>query len=155
MLSGELVHLIETHWGPIMDRVAERIRCEPEMEHLRPIIAGDAGDWGRSLLSNLGHWMLHGEEHELETRFVKLGRIRCEDGVPLDESVRCLCAVRQCVVEYVDEHILNKSTMELYAESELNRRLSRFFDVLMVSLVRGYEKALRATLQQNAARATH
>jgi hypothetical protein len=47
------------------------------------------------------------------------------------------------VLEYVEEHIFSKTILELHAEEEIERRLGRFFDLLTVHLVRGYERALR------------
>ena len=47
------------------------------------------------------------------------------------------------MLEYVEEHIFSKTILELHAEEEIERRLGRFFDLLTVHLVRGYERALR------------
>ena len=49
------------------------------------------------------------------------------------------------MLEYVEEHIFSKTILELHAEEEIERRLGRFFDLLTVHLVRGYELALRET----------
>ena len=35
MLSGKLVHLIESHWEEIISSVIARIRREPQMAHYR------------------------------------------------------------------------------------------------------------------------
>jgi hypothetical protein len=36
-----------------------------------------------------------------------------------------------------------KGSVELYAAEELDRRLARFFDLLAIHLVRGFEEAVR------------
>ncbi len=143
MLSGNLVHLIESHWDQIVSRVVEQIRREPEITHVRAVIEADLHDWAQALLQHLGHWLTSGEKEELKRRFERLGKKRFEEGVPLHESVRCVCIVREKMLDYAEEHSLSKSHMELYAEEELDRRVERFFDLLVVHLVRGYERELR------------
>lgn len=143
MLSGNLVHLIESHWDQIVARVVEQIRREPGITHVRAVIEGDLRDWAQALLQNLGSWLTAGKEEDLAHKFEKLGKIRFEEGVPLHESVRCLCIVREKMLEYVEDQIFTKSHLELYAEEELERRLGRFFDFLTFHLVRGYERELR------------
>jgi len=70
-----------------------------------------------------------------------VGRERLEQAVPLHECVRDLCVLRETLLDYVEEHTFNKDSVELYAEEELDRRVGRFFDLLIVHLVRGYERA--------------
>ena len=42
--------------------------------------------------------------------------------------------------------MISNSTVELYAEGELDRRLGRFFDRLAIHLVKGFEEAVRKPL---------
>lgn len=143
MLSGKLVHLIESHWDPIMTRVIDRVRHEPQMSHTRALVESELRDWGQALLQNLGHWLEAGNEDDLAHKYEALGRMRFHEDVPLHETVHGLCLIRQVVFDFVEEHIFGKSAMELYAEEELERRLVRFFDLLTIHLVRGYELAMR------------
>jgi hypothetical protein len=146
MLSGKLVHLIETHWDRIIARVVEAIRREPELPHLRTLLDSELRQWGDDLLRNLGHWLTVGSPDDLARRYERLGRLRFEQEIPLHESVRGLCLLRQKTMEYVEEHIASNSSVELFAEEELERRLGHFFDLLLVHLVRGYEAALRRNI---------
>jgi len=150
MLSAKLVHLIESHWDPIMERVIQQVRHEPQMSHTRALVESELRDWGQTLLQNLGHWLDAGNEEELAHKYEYLGRLRCEEDVPLHETVRALCIIRQKTFDFVEEHIFSKNTLELYAEEELERRLSRFFDLLTIHMVRGYEQALRRAYAHSA-----
>jgi hypothetical protein len=143
MLSGKLVHLIESHWEEIISSVIGRIRREPQMEHYRARVESELREWGQVLLQNLGHWLTIRAGEEIGQRYEELGRQRFEADVPLHESVRCLCILRQRVLDFVEERVLNKSSLELYAEEELDRHLGRFFDILTIHMVKGYEAALR------------
>src|SRR3954451_22443937 len=105
MLSGKLVHLIESHWEDILSSVIARIRREPQMDHYRARVETELREWGRVLLQNLGHWLTSGSSDEIGLRYEELGRQRFEADVPLYESVRCLCLVRERVLDFVEEHV--------------------------------------------------
>jgi len=36
MISGKLVHLMDSHQEEVLDRVARQIRRDPDMAHTRP-----------------------------------------------------------------------------------------------------------------------
>ncbi len=150
MLSGKLVRLIESHWDPIMSRVIEQVRHEPQMSHTRALVESELRDWGQTLLQNLGHWLMAGSEEDLARKYEFLGRLRCEEDVPLHESVHALCIMREKMLDFVEEQIFSKNALDLYAEEELERRLGRFFDLLTIHLVRGYEQELRKTHAHSA-----
>jgi len=143
MVSGKLVHLIESHWEEIASRVIGQIHREPELSHVRGLRESDLHEWGRNLLENLGYWLSDGNEKDLAEKYEQLGKLRFEQNVPLHESVRCVCITREKMVDFVDEQVFSKNALSLYAEEELDRRLGRFFDVLIVHLVKGYERAMR------------
>ena len=153
MLSGKLVHLIETHWNEIMASTIDQVRREPDMVHIRKRIEGDAQDWEQVLLQNLGHWLMAPNDAELADKYEELGRIRFEEEVPLHESVRGLCILREKMLDHVEQHLLDRNTLGLYAEEELDRRLGRFFDLLIIHMVRGYEKAMRSAMAPRYSRA--
>jgi len=146
MLSGRLIHLIELHWDQITSRVIDQIRREPQMSHINPRIETELRDRGQIMLQNLGHWLSAGNEEDLAQKYEAFGKLRFEEDVPLHESVQALCIIRQKIMDFVEEHLFSRNTLELYAEEELERRLGRFFDLLTIHMVRGYEHALRRAM---------
>src|SRR5215831_1804015 len=132
MVSGKFVHLIESHGGEILNRVIEEIRRMPEMAQIRTLLEPEIREWREDLLENLGHWLRAANERDLAHRYEENGKRRCDEGLPLHECVHALCLVREKMLDYVEDHIPDKDTMELYAEEELERRLGRFFDLLTI-----------------------
>ena len=143
MLSAKFIRLIEQHTPQIMARVMSRIHRDPRMPHTQSQLESELRDRGMVLLENLGTWLTAGNEEEVGRRYEQIGKLRFQQNVPLHECVRALCLIREQVLDFVEEQVVSKTSMELYAEEELDRRLGRFFDVLTVCLVEGYEKALR------------
>ena len=74
------------------------------------------------------------------TRFS--GGIRFERSVPLAESVGGLLLFKEAILEFLDEQGREQDTLAWYATPEqFERRVGRLFDLLVIHLARGYEKA--------------
>ncbi|HEX3743953.1 MAG TPA: hypothetical protein VHW09_08480 [Bryobacteraceae bacterium] len=146
MLSTRLVHLIETNGDQIIDRVAAQLRREPELTHGKAIQDYELRGLGEDLLQHLGDWLSAGDGHELAKRYEQLGRQCFQQGIPLHEAFRGMSLLREKMLDVAQEHMISNSSIELYAEEELERRLGRFFDRLSMSLVRGFEDAVRKPL---------
>ena len=63
--------------------------------------------------------------------------------MPLHETVRSVQILKDQMLDFVREQGVAQSSVELYAEEELEHRAGLFFDDLIYHLVRGYEGALR------------
>jgi len=143
MLSGKLIHLIEAHQEQIVTSVIHEIRQHPDLTHMHKLPDAELRERGRLILENLGHW-LAGHQEEIGSRYETLGKDRFEENIPLTESVRALCIIKDKMTDFVRGQGASKM-LELYAEEELELRVSRFFDTLVIHMVRGYETAWRRT----------
>ncbi len=143
MLSGKLIHLIEAHQEQIGTNVIDEIRHHPDMVHLRKLPDAELRERGQQILENLGHWLAAGFEMEIARRYENLGKARFEESIPIHESVRALTITKEKMFEFIDEQGIAKTSMDLYAEEEFERRVGRFFDALIIHMVRGSEAASR------------
>lgn len=143
MLSGRLIHLIETHSDSIIDRVIHQIRNDPEIPQIGRLPEAELRQWGRLFLEKLGEWLAGGKDEELGRRYEVIGRIRFEEAIPLHESVHALFLLKGKMIQFVQDQAEARTAMQLYAEEELEHRVDRFFDIMVCHLVRGYESALR------------
>jgi len=143
MLSPTLIHLIEAHEDVIVRNVLRAIRHDPSLTQLSKLPDQELRERGQEIMKNLSHWLTQGNQQSLAHEYETVGRERFEAGVPLHEAVRALCIIRNKMIEFVDEQGLDRDSVQLYAEEQFERRLTRFFDDLMVHLVRGYETAWR------------
>jgi len=145
MLSGKLIHLIEVHQEQIAANVLEEIRRHPGLTDLRMLSEVELRQRGQQILEHLGHWLTAEHEAEIEQRYELLGRARFEEGIPLYQSVRALAIIKNKMIDFVHDQGLARTSVDLYAEEELERRVGRFFDELTIHMVRGYETASRRT----------
>jgi len=143
MLSGKLIHLIESHGQEITGSIIGSIRRHPELAHFRNLPEWELRQRGDEILKNLGHWLTYGNEEKLAHEYETIGRARFEESMPLHESVRGLCVIKDKMIEFLDNQGIDQDALSLYAEEQLERRVGRFFDMLVIHLVRGYETASR------------
>jgi hypothetical protein len=140
MLSGKLIHLIETHHRQIGDRILREIGRQPDLQHLRRLPDAELRERGQRILENLGDW-LAGDPKELWKAEEELGKVRFEESIPLHESIHALCIVKNNVIDFIEEQGIPRDPLGIYAEEEMEHRLGQFFDRLVIHLARGYEAA--------------
>ena len=147
MLSGKPIQLIESHEEEIARSILRAIRHHSGFSHLSGLPDQELRERGEQILKNLGHWLAHGNEQALAREYEALGRERFEEGVPLQEAVHCLCLMRNKMIEFLDEQGTDHDALALYTEEQFERRIARFFDLLLLHLVSGYEIAWRHSAQ--------
>lgn len=143
MLSTKLVQLIESNWEEIADRVVRAVKKHPDLANLASRPDLELREWCREMLQNLGFLLSATKDEELQRRFEVLGKVRFEENIPLHEAVLRVHLLKDKVIGFIHEQGFPMSAMQLYAEEELEHRLSRLFDACVYYLVRGYENAIR------------
>lgn len=142
MLSARLVHLIEAHGEQIVDRATAQIRKEPTTR-AQALLEYELRDLGQWLTVHLGASLSGSGWDRLEERCERLGQLCTAQKIALDAALRGLFLLREKMLDFAQEHLLSNSSIELYAEEELDRRMGRFFDRLAIHVAHGFEKALR------------
>jgi hypothetical protein len=150
MLSGRLVHLIETNSEAIIKQVISQMRRDPELTSVSKLPDSELREYGEHLLERLGHWLSGGTENQIAEYYEGTGRLRFQEGVPLYEAVRGLFLIKNKMMDFVLNQAAVRNYMQLYAEEELEHRVDRFFDILISHLVKGYENAWRKSVRMAA-----
>lgn len=141
MLSNNLVRMIESHTEQITADVIHRLREDPELPNLKKLPDAELRSWAGHILRHLGDWLSESDESQIASCYEGLGKLRFEEHVPLHESVRNFQRLKDTMVAHIRNQGVHQTTMELYAEEELEHRLARFFDRMIYHMVRGYEGA--------------
>ncbi len=140
MLSSRLVRLIEQHWDNLSARVITDIRGDPRLGRVGNLPESDLRERARDILEHLDHWLAASHEHELSHHFERIGATRREEELPLDEVVLAYFKIKRHALEFVRTQGLGQSTVEVYAEEELEHSVGRFFDNAVYHLIRGYQQ---------------
>lgn len=148
MLSTKLVRMVEEHWDTIAARVIKEIRNDPHLFQIRKLPDSELRLWGQTIIKNLGHWLVESNEQEVAHRYESQGRLRFQEAIPLHEAVHGLNLLKHGMLTYIRDQGLCQTTVEVYAEEELEHQVGRFFDSALYHLVRGYEAELRHAVHQ-------
>ncbi len=143
MLANNLVRMLEDHAEQITADVIHRMREDPELPNLKRLPEAELRSWACHILKHLGDWLSDSEEKQIASCYEGLGKLRFEEHVPLHESVRNFQRLKDTMVAYIRNQGIRQTTMEVYAEEELEHLLGRFFDKMIYYMVRGYEVARR------------
>ena len=145
MLANNLVRMIEGHAEQISADVINRLREDPELPNLKKLPESELRSWACHILKHLGDWLSESDERQIASCYEGLGKLRFEEHVPLHESVRNFQRLKDTMIAYIRNQGVRQTTMELYAEGELEHLLGHFFDKMIYHMVRGYEGARRYT----------
>lgn len=148
MVSAKLVHQIEDHWEAITARFLRRLRLQQGLPRISRMPESELTENCRKLLRNLGHWLVSSSEGEIAAFYEKVGHDRYAQGVPLSESIRAVQLLKEAVLDYIRDEAFVQTSVDLYAEEELELQLGRFFDLLTFYLARGYERACGMTHEE-------
>ena len=141
MISTRLVHQIEDHWEAISSRFLRQLRASHHLQHLSRIPESEITEICHRVLHNLGHWLVSSSEEEIARIYEKHGQERYLQGMPLSEAIRALKLLKEATENYIRDEFTAQSTVDVFAEEELEHQLGRFFDLMLYYLARGYEHA--------------
>jgi len=142
MVSRSLIQMIEDHCDSITARIVRELREDPLLPQMGTLPESELRDRTREVVKNLGHWLVPGQESEIARRYELLGRGRHEESIPLQEVVRALHTLKDNILDHVREQGLGRTAVQLYAEEQLEQRVSRFFDSAVYHVVCGYQGAM-------------
>jgi hypothetical protein len=144
MLSRTLVQLIEAHSEEIASRLIAAIRDHPDMQNLAKRPDWELRDWCRTILENISYLLSVSANGRVSQRFEALGYTLFEEGIPLHESVLNCRLLKEKILGSVHEQSSPMTSVQLYAEKELEQMIGSFFDACVYRIVRGYEFARRS-----------
>jgi hypothetical protein len=144
MLSAKLIHQIETHEEQIGTIVLRQILNNPSLSHLARLPETELRQRCREILQRLGEWLI-GFEEKIQRQYESIGKSRYQASVPLHESIEGLCLIKYAMIDFIHEQSASPDFLGLYAEEELELRVEKFFDLLVIHLARGYESEWRHT----------
>jgi len=155
MVSVKLVQLVETHWEQVSARILNKIHNDPRLPHVNRLSESELRGRSREILNNIGDWLEASRDEPLARRAEALGRERFEEGIPLHEAVLARFIIKEGLIEFVRDHAFVETSLQLYAEGEMEKRIADLFDRMIYYVVRGYEEAMREVHQHAGAAAGH
>jgi hypothetical protein len=141
MVSPKLVQLLETHWEAVSARFFRLLNCEAGLPNLKKLPESELSQVCRRLVSNIGQYLMSQPGSGIGIEFERIGRERFQEGIPLSEAIRGIQILKEAAINYLRDQELFDTSVDIYAEEELEHQIGIFFDLLVVNLACGYERA--------------
>lgn len=138
MMIGKLVGLIEDHADELTTRLVRQVRGSPLTEGYHRFDDEELGARARLVYANLGQWLSKTSEKHMEEEYFRLGRTRCQEGIPLAQVVMALLFTRRNLWHFVEVQGWD-NIFDLRQQLDLVVLVVRFYDRAIHHAVRGYE----------------
>jgi hypothetical protein len=142
MHAYRLVRLIETHAAGLANGLQNKIDASDRVhDYHSKVPREELTRVVNEIYQNLGQWLLAKTESDIESRYIKIGMRRAEQGVPQSQVLWVIALVKENLWEYLkQEHVLEKP-VEIFGSLEMLELLEQFFDRAMYYASVGYEKS--------------
>jgi len=138
MLLVELVKLIENRADELTELMVGKVRESPRMPAYHRFGDAELGERARLVYANLGKWLERESEGQVEEEYSRIGRLRCQERIPLSQLVWGLLLTRRTLWEFIEKQGWETQS-DLQRSLDLEILVVRFFDRAILHAVRGYE----------------
>ena len=141
MLALRLVQLIETNSQQLAEGLLERYQHAARCSDLRKVPDDELRQRAYEIYRNLNEWLTKATEHEIEKRYVALGRRRFSQGVRLSHYIWAIILTKEYLETFLDGEGFVNTAVDLYGHVTVYRALDRFFERAISYAAQGYEEA--------------
>ena len=140
MQLEELVMLIENRADDLTELMVRRVRESPRMAAYHRFGDEELGGRAHLVYANLGKWLEEASEGLVKEEYVRLGRLRCQERIPLSQVVWGLLLIRRTLWQFIELQGWD-TVSDLQRTLDLEILVVRFFDRAILHTVSGYESA--------------
>ena len=141
LLAYRLVKLIENHSDGLARSLYKRCRESERCRGYANVPESDLTARVYEVYHHLGEWLLGKTEEDIERRYLEIGALRAEQGVPCSQVVWVICLVRENLWDYLKQNAELERPHEIFGEIELLELLDQFFNHAIYYAALGHERA--------------
>jgi hypothetical protein len=138
MQLDELVRLIESRADELAGLMVRRVRESPRMAAYHRFGDDELGERARLVYANLEKWLEEGSEGQVEEEYFRLGKVRCQERIPLSQVIWGLLLIRRNLWRFIELQGWD-TISDLQRTLDLEILVVRFFDRAILHTVSGYE----------------
>ena len=139
MMLYRLVHLIETHSQSLAACLLDRVQASEATPDYKKVPRDDLKERVFEIYRHLGDWLLTKDELDLERRYLRIGALRAEQGIPFSQVAWVIVLVKDNLWEFLKKESTLDRPVEVYGELEMLQLLDHFFDRALYYAAVGYE----------------
>jgi hypothetical protein len=142
MRALKLVQHLKADADSMSERLLEKIRNSRRCsELLLRVPAEEHKRYALDVYRDLMEWTEANADKQIEARYVELGRLRAQQGVPFSHLFWAVCITRDFLCDYVQQECLIDEPVEFWGGVMLIRSLNQFFDHALYFSLIGYQNS--------------
>ncbi len=128
MVGTKFTRLVEKHSEELSRQLAQKLHESPRTEGFRRIPLAVLEHDIHVLYRNLGEWLLHRTERELEARYSDIGRLRAAQQISPEELMWGFTIAKEHIISFLHREAASDDALSLFCELEFVMTLTQFFD---------------------------
>ena len=146
MISEKLVEMIKENADTLTNRLCKDLLSREETKGYRKLNKDSVYERVYDVYSRLDSWLVGDKVRgEIKGHYMKLGKQRFHEGIPLSDVVMALQLIKRHLWLYVQEMNYFDSSFQLMQALEFNNRVVWFFDRAIYFTCVGYEEEVIKT----------
>ena len=152
MRAAKLVQHMKANADRMSEEVLQKIRkSEKCTELVRKLAAEEHKTYATNIYQDLAAWLATESDTTLERRYVALGRLRSQQGIPFSNLCWAVCIAHEHLWQYLQQECLLDEPVEFWGGVILLRSLTQFFNRVLYFALLGYEQSATCESQLSAA----
>jgi hypothetical protein len=145
MISQKLINQVQSCADKLTNDLVHVLQTSPRCPTYRNVPPERLHELKADLYKNLGRWLGSRSKSAVEARYLKLGRERYQEGIPLCEAIAAQSITKAMLLNFIQRCMPGESE-ELNLEYELACAISEFFDEVVYWVSVGYQDSYQARL---------
>ena len=145
MISARLLKQIEHASDRLTNDLIQVLQSDARCEAYRTLQRERLLELKDDLFGNIRRWLSERSRSAVQSRYVRLGRERYLERIPLCQVIFALSLTKSALLEFMRRSMIGKGE-ELALEYDLALSISEFFDQALYAVAVGYEDAVLAHL---------
>jgi hypothetical protein len=153
MRAGKLVSHMKANTERVAEEVVKRIRTSQRCDELvSKLTAEEQRRSTADIYRDLAAWLATESDRALERRYVVLGLLRAQQGIPFSNLFWAVCIAHEYLWKYMEQECLLEEPVEFWGGVILLRSMTQFFDRVLYFTLHGYEQAANCEPRASVAR---
>jgi hypothetical protein len=142
MRAGKLVAHMKANVERVSEEVTKKIRASQKCVVLsRTLTVDEQNRATADIYRDLTTWLATESDSGIEQRYVVLGLLRAQQGVPFSNLFWAVCIAQEYLWQYMQQETLLEEPVEFWGGVILLSSMTQFFNRVVYFALQGYEQA--------------
>jgi hypothetical protein len=142
MRAGKLVAHMKANVERVSEEVTKKIRASQKCVELsRTLTVDEQNRATADIYRDLTTWLATESDSGIEQRYVVLGLLRAQQGVPFSNLFWAVCIAQEYLWQYMQQETLLEEPVEFWGGVILLSSMTQFFNRVVYFALQGYEQA--------------